>query len=273
MKDEKFDELFDEAFDRAVQSASPVDPESRRAAWQRVQKARQQHSGRRQRKRTLRLTSAAAGLILLGSFAFSEPVRTGALTPLYQKLQTWSTGEAVVVRGDHTPVDTEGALTDPPPEGVEQPTSSSTQIDAEPNEKVVRYDNVEMSLADATRRLAFPMPEFPKIPQDLKLEKVTLAVPDDGSAPDSFTLFYESGTERNATIYVSRMIGPDGTYSFGTDQVTEVRLANGLTAQYADQTGEDIVHLIRGELDFFIYGLLSREELLDIAGHIVDGRS
>ncbi|WP_172251020.1 hypothetical protein [Saccharibacillus deserti] len=274
MNNEKFDELFDEAFDRAVNSASPVDPESRRAAWQRVQKHRQQTQARRRRKRTLRLTGAAAGLILFGSVAFSEPVRTGALTPLYQKLYTWGGGgETVLVTGENKKLDTEGALTPPPPDGVEQPTSSRAELPGEVEETVVRYENQETSLQEARQRLAFPMPQFPEIPSDLTLKKVTLGVPDDGSSPDVLTLYYESGSERNATIHVSRLNGPNGTYSFGTDKVKQVDLNNGLTAQYADQEGEDTVHLIRGELDIFIYGMLSEEELIGIAAHMIDGAS
>lgn len=312
MNDEKFNELFDEAFERAVSSASPVDPESRRAAWERVQKRRQELSAnresradenssedtgtgtangadvstdrverqsfRRRYRRSIRMTSIAAGLILLGSVAFSEPVRTGALNPLYQKLYTWSTGEAVIQIGDNKPVNTEGALTPPPPDIVEKPVNSVTddtsQEESKPGEIVseIHYQNEMVSLDEIKSRLAFPMPEFPRIPADLKLDDALLVVPDNGQAPDHFLLYYSGEGERSLTIEV-RQLPEDvnGTIGYGSGTVTEVELDNGMTGQFIDRGGSNVVHLIRGRIDFSIMGVLEKQELLDIAGHIVDG--
>lgn len=311
MNDEKFDELFDEAFERAVSSASPVDPESRRAAWERVQKRRQELSAnresradqnssedmgtgtanvadastdrverqsfRRRYRRSIRMTSVAAGLILLGSFAFSEPVRTGALNPLYQKLYTWSTGEAVVVSGQQKPQSTEGALTPPPPEGVEKPTFESTQEALpEPGQIIssVHYEEKPVSLEEIKQRLAYPMPEFPRVPADLERYETTLSVPDDGSAPVSFTLRYKGENDRTLSIFVDYLNeDANRTYSFGIGKVTEIELDNGLEGQFVDREegSEDLVHVIRGQIDILISGNLTRDELLQIAGHIVDG--
>lgn len=313
MNDEKFDKLFDEAFERAVSSASPVDPDSRRAAWERVQKRRQQlseikegrtdeHSSgnvgtgtaneadssterverqsfRRRYRRSIRMTSIAAGLILLGSVAFSEPVRTGALNPLYQKLYTWSTGEAVVVSGEQKPQSTEGALTPPPPEGVEKPTFESTHEDLpelEPGHIIssVHYEEKPVSLEEIKQRLAYPMPEFPRVPADLERYESTLSIPDDGSAPVSFTLRYKGENDRTLSIFVDYLTeGANRTYSFGIGKVTEIELDNGLQGQFVDREegSEDLVHVIRGQIDILISGNLTRDELLQIAGHIVDG--
>ncbi len=283
MSDEKFDELFDEAFERAVKTMSPVDPESRRASWTRLQNQRQQQSSRRRRKRTIRMTSVAAGLILFGSVAFSEPVRTGALTPLYQKLYSWSTGEVVVVNGEQKPLPTEGALTPPPPEGVEKPVVSSTSDNQEvtapapePGQIIssVHYTEEVVSLDEVRQRLAYPMPEFSRVPADMKLNETTLSVPDDGSAPVSFTLRYKGEGGRVMSVFVDTLIeGSNRTYSFGIGKMTAVQLDNGLEGQFVDREGdsEDIVHVVRGRIDIIISGNLERDELLQMAGHIVDG--
>ncbi|OWR32647.1 hypothetical protein CDO73_03340 [Saccharibacillus sp. O23] len=314
MNDEKFDELFDEAFERAVSSASPVDPESRRAAWERVQNRRKQLSGstevrtgeniaehaettsskapaslpqqagqqqsfRRRYRRSIRMTGIAAGLILFGSVAFSDPVRTGALNPLYQKLYTWSTGEAVVVSGQQKPQSTEGALTPPPPEGIEKPTFESTEEalpEPEPGQIIssVHYEEQPVSLEEIKQRLAYPMPEFPRVPADLERYETTLSVPDDGSAPVSFTLRYKGENDRTLSIFVDYLNeDANRTYSFGIGKVTEIELDNGLEGQFVDREegSEDLVHVIRGQIDILISGNLTRDELLQIAGHIVDG--
>lgn len=275
MKDEKFDELFDEAFERAASSASPVDPKSRRASWQRVQKHRMQHTSKMRRKRMVRLTGAAAGLILLGSVVFSEPVRTGALTPFYQKLYTWSTGEIVISTGEDKPLETEGALTPPPPEGVEKPVSSTSVIE-EPEVGVIRdfvTSASELStLQEARERLPYTMPQFPRIPADLKLDEVYLTVPDDGSSPKAYTLLYTGEGDREAMFSIRLLRdGENGVYSFGSGEVKQVILDNGLEAQYIGREYNSLVHTIRGNLDIMISGSLTEEEFLAIAGHIVDG--
>lgn len=276
MKDEKFDELFDEAFERAVSSASPVDPKSRRASWQRVQQHRMQHTSRRRRKRMVRLTGAAAGLILLGSVVFSEPVRTGALTPIYQKLYTWSTGEIALTTGEKKPLQTEGALTSPPPEGVQEPISTSEISDSE--EPVitdfVTTESQPATLEEVREKLPYTMPEFPRIPADLNLDKVYLSVPDDGSTPEGYTLLYRGEGNREAMLSVQLLEEEEnGTYGFGPGELKEVILDNGLEAQYVGREHNSLVHTIRGRLDIMVSGSLTEEEFLQIAGHIVDGES
>lgn len=272
MKDEKFDELFDEAFKRAANSASPVDPESRRAAWQRVQKQRQQHSVRRRRSRNVRLTGAAAGLILFGSVAFSEPVRTGALTPLYQKLYSWNTGEVVVVLGENKPIDTEGALTAPPPPGIEKPIFNTETIDEDEVTNIVRSEAQIVNLEEVRQRLAYPMPEFPRIPADQKLYEANLVVANDGSAPIGFLLRYKGTGERELSIQVDQLEeNSNRTYGFGTGTIREVKLDNGLTGQFVKREDDALLHFVRGNLDFFLTGTLTSEELIEIAGHVVDG--
>ncbi|OWA37455.1 hypothetical protein B9G55_05215 [Saccharibacillus sp. O16] len=311
MNDGKFDELFDEAFERAIRTMSPTDPESRRASWERVKQIRQQNSSsvqenlndgaseqqagtlpdvnseshqvswervqpqsfRTRYKRTIRMTSIAAGLILLGSIAFSEPVRTGALNPLYQKLYTWSTGEAVIELGEDKPLSTEGALTAPPPDEPEKPHGSITE-GPQPGDIVneIIYHNEWVGLNEIKARLAFPMPEFPRIPPDLKLDQGLLSVPDNGEKPDHFLLYYSGDGERTLTIEVRRL--PEdgaGTIGFGNGKATEIEFDNGTVGQYIDRGGSNVVHLIRGHIDFSIMGVLEKQELLDIAEHIVDG--
>ncbi|GGO02086.1 hypothetical protein [Saccharibacillus kuerlensis] len=273
MKDEKFDELFDEAFERAVNSASPVDPQSRRAAWHRVQKHRQQCSVRRRRKRTIRLTGAAAGLILFGSVAFSEPIRTGALNPFYQKLYTWSSGDNLLTTGEDKPLETDGALTPPPPERFEKPTSTVTEFPEDLEEPVViRYDNVLSTMEEAKERLEFPMPEFPRIPPRFKLKDVYLSLPDDDSAPNGFTLDYRSDEGRILHIIVIHIPYGPGTHAFG-GPVTKMKLDNGLTGYFIDMEGDDdYFKVFRGDLDISISGPLTQSEMAEVAGHIVDGK-
>ncbi|NGZ74627.1 hypothetical protein [Saccharibacillus alkalitolerans] len=273
MKDEKFDELFEEAFERAVSSASPVDPESRRASWQRVQKHRQQATNRRRRKRTIRLTGAAAGLILFGSVAFSEPIRTGALTPLYQRLHTWSSGETVLLTGDDKPLETEGALTPPPPEDIEKPSGSVSEFPEDSEEPiVVRYENILSSMEEAKERLPFPMPEFPRVPSRFVMKDVYLSTPDDGAAPNGFILEYHSKENRIFQIIVTHIPYGPGTHAFG-GPVTEMQLDNGLTGYFIDMDGDDdYFKVFRGDLDISLSGPLTQDEMAEVAGHIVDGK-
>ncbi|MCQ4085498.1 DUF4367 domain-containing protein [Saccharibacillus sp. JS10] len=268
MKDEKFDELFDEAFERVVSSASPVDATSRQASWQRVQQHRLQQTRRVRRKRTIRLTGAAAGLILLGSVIFSEPVRTGALSPIYQKLYTWSTGEAVLFTGKEKPLETEGALTPPPPEGIQKPEWSSSEFEA----SVISFTDTTMSMEEARQALGYPMPEFPRVPEDLKLQKVSVMVPDDDTPPVTFTLTYKGENEREVMINVDLIPEDENrVYSFGSNDFEEVMLDNNLPAKYVHREYSDLIYTIRGKLGIMVSGTVTREELLDIAGHVIDG--
>ncbi|MDO3412270.1 hypothetical protein QWJ34_21075 [Saccharibacillus sp. CPCC 101409] len=271
MKDEKFDELFDEAFERAVRSSSPVDEESRRAAWQRVQQHRRQQSSRLRRKRTIRLTASAAGFILLGSIAFSEPVRTGALSPIYQKLQNWGDGSQTVTIDNQVAKDPSLALTAPPPDSTMDPSNPSNQNDLDKH--MISYVEKEVSLEEARSRLAFVLPDLTDISEQFEFEKVVLMVPDpdDGSKARTVFLYYASGNGELMDIMI-RWIAPNSTSGmvFG-GPVTEVNLKNEQLAHFVDMDDNpNFIEFVYNNMDIQISGKLSQKELVELANHMID---